>query len=211
MARSAVLRWDNVKTAPVWLKDFLELDMISHYPAIIDPSQFTDQGGILVTTSAIAAIGATSVAVTALPDAIPAGTFLYFGAAGSGKIAYVTAAAAKGATALTVEALVVALASGDTAILSRYGRKFLPSGTLLGRTYTERDAGTGFGPAATSDDEFGLLLFDKEDLVRYPDIELLRPNAGVTVAENFLPGWSGLSSGLKAVVRARWNTITGAD
>ena len=38
------------------------------------------------------------------------------------------------------------------------GRKHVPSGTPVGRTLVERDAGTGFGPAADTDDACRLAL-----------------------------------------------------
>lgn len=89
------------------------------------------------------------------------------------------------------------------------GRKPLTSGTLLGRTFTERTAGTGFGPAADTDDEIFLLAFDVTDAVYNADCELYRHTS--LVKENFLPGWSGLSSALKTIVRAKYQCILGLD
>lgn len=211
MPRDAVYRYGNVLSAPQWLKDFLTLDMMDHFPAMLDAAQFKDQGGIVVTTTAVAAIGATSVAVSALPDIIPAGAILYFGAAGSNKYALLTAQANKGDTALTVEALPVALASGDKATYSVMGKKFIPSGTLLGRTNAERDAGTPFGPLASTDDEIGILLFDVIDAVLHPDCELLRPRRAVQIAENYLPGWTSVAGAVQTLIRANYNCIIGKD
>jgi hypothetical protein len=58
------------------------------------------------------------------------------------------------------------------------GRKPIASGTLLGRTYAERDAKTGFGPAAATDDEIYLLAFDVTDAVFLPDCELYTCSTG---------------------------------
>jgi hypothetical protein len=85
----------------------------------------------------------------------------------------------------------------------------VPSGTAIGRTIAERDAGTGFGPAAAADDEIYLVAFDITDAVRNPDVELYRHNS--IVKENFLPGWAGLASGVKTAIRARYTCTLGAD
>ena len=66
---------------------------------------------VAVTTSAAAIAGATSLTVTALTGAIPAGTLLHF----STQDVTTTAAAAAAATTITVLPLALALASGATA------------------------------------------------------------------------------------------------
>lgn len=68
--------------------------------------------GVTVTTTAAAAQGATTLAVSSLSAAVPAGTILTFG---PGKYARVTANAAASATSITVAALTVGIASGDVA------------------------------------------------------------------------------------------------
>lgn len=87
------------------------------------------------------------------------------------------------------------------------GKKPVPNGTLLGRTFAERDAGTAFGLAVDTDDEFFIVAFDVTDALNNNDVELYRP--GMLVKENFLPGWPGLSSALKAKVRAVYRTTKG--
>ncbi len=89
------------------------------------------------------------------------------------------------------------------------GRKNIPSGTILGRTIAERDAGTGFGPAAATDDEVYINYFEVSDAVQNDDVELYRP--GSQVKENFLPGWAGIVAGVQALVRARYNCVLGAE
>jgi|GEM_PF-5106197 len=61
----------------------------------------------------------------------------------------------------------------------------LPSGTLLGRTYAERDAGLPWGLAdPANDDEMALLV---HDVYEHDEIELYRPKAGLVVKEDLLP------------------------
>ncbi|HRJ51071.1 MAG TPA: hypothetical protein PKU91_11075, partial [Phycisphaerales bacterium] len=85
-------------------------------------------------------------AVAALSGPIPSGTILYFGE--SKDFATLAAAAAAGATSLTVQALPQIVESGDKATYAGAGtkKKVITSGTLLGRTYAERDANTPYGP-----------------------------------------------------------------
>lgn len=89
------------------------------------------------------------------------------------------------------------------------GRKGVPSGTAIGRTLAERDAGAGFGPAAATDDEIYLTAFDVTDAARNPDVELYRP--GRVVKENYLPGWADLAAELKTAIRERYTCTLGAD
>lgn len=84
------------------------------------------------------------------------------------------------------------------------GRRYIPSGTLVGRTVAERDEGTGFGPYAEGDDEVYLVIFDVWDADRNPEVELYRH--GSLVKENFLP--EGVDM---AAVRERYTTTIGAQ
>jgi hypothetical protein len=219
----------NLRQSPVWLKDFANREHLQLFPAKLDPAQFTDQAGVTVTTTAIAAQSATSVAVTALTPSstlanttliaagnvlIPSGTVLYFGGA---KVATLTADAKIGDTALTVAALPTALASGDVATYSVFNGEFIPSGTFVGRTYAESQAFTAFGPAATSDDELFLTAFDTVNARYNGDIELVRHNS--VVAENLLPGYgasgvlgtSGSPSALLTKLRTLYRCIQAAQ
>ena len=89
------------------------------------------------------------------------------------------------------------------------GRRTVPSGTLVGRTYAERDAGTGFGPADVADNEVYLVLWDVTDAAMSNDVELYRH--GSLVKENYLPGWNAMAAGLKALVRANYETTKGGN
>lgn len=88
------------------------------------------------------------------------------------------------------------------------GRRPVPSGTFIGRTLAERDAGTGFGPADTvGDEEMYLSVFDVVDANNNPDVELYRHNS--VVKENFLPGWAGLTAAVKTAVRDLYTCTVG--
>lgn len=87
------------------------------------------------------------------------------------------------------------------------GRRYVESGSLVGRSYSERDAGEGFGPAALpaadgtgGDDEVYLLLYDVWDADDNPEAALYRPAS--LVYEDKLPADTDL-----AAVRARYETL----
>ena len=191
-----------------WIGDFLDRRALIPGGAKLDAAQFAGERAVRATVGvAGAAQGATTVPVAALSAAIPSGTVLDFGGA---KFARTTAAAAAAATSLTVAALPTALVSGDAATYVPVGAmKTVPSGTVLGRTYTERDASTPFGPAADADDEVYLLVFDVTDATRNNDVTLYRP--GGLVKENLLATFAGLSSTLKAKIRATYACQRGAN
>ncbi|CAA9385194.1 hypothetical protein AVDCRST_MAG94-5099 [uncultured Leptolyngbya sp.] len=199
-----------------------------HQPKVLVPgggflnaTAFTLSSNAIVVTvgAAGAAANATSVPVAALTDnrtettnttvLIPAGTLLDF--TGAGKYARLTAPAFKGATTLTVEALPQALVSGDTAGYSAGGNLYVRSGILIGRTYAERDAGVGYGPAdvATPDDEIHLLFFDVYNATDDPECEMYMAKAGNVVYENFLPNWDSLPSAQKTWIRANYTCLKG--
>lgn len=199
----------NLRSAPEWKGDFGGREHIMPVPARIDPAQFTDKLGITVTVDVAGAAGnATSVPVLALAlpasaaqslitagnVAIPSGTVLNFGGK---KFATTTADALYGATALTVSAIPTALVSGDVAIFNPLNTMYIPSGTEIGRTFAERDAGTAFGPAATTDDEIFLTAFDVDDARRNADVEIYRH--GSLVKENYLPNYTALNTAANEV------------
>jgi hypothetical protein len=92
-----------------------------------------------------------------------------------------------------------------------FGRLTIPSGTVIGRTYAERDAHTPMGPAADTDDEVFIIAFDVTDANVNDDVEVTRHNAGLQVKENFLPGFSSLSAAVKAKVRASYVCTIGVS
>lgn len=159
-----------------------------------------------ITVSALAAMGATSVSVLELTTAIPSGTILKFAA---GKFAFLTDVADSGDTALTVEALPAGLAVGDMAYYSPSDRKYIQSGTIVGRTWTERDANIGYSPAdVASHQEIHILYFDCLNANVDNEAELYQSKSGNVVYENFLPGWDSMPAATKAWVRNNYVCIT---
>jgi hypothetical protein len=184
-----------------WAGDYMDRDHLVPGGAKLDATQFISAltGTRVVVGAAGAAAAAVAVPVAALANAIPVNTVLDFGGA---KFARLTAAAAKGAVTLTTAPLVTALVSGDTATYAGTGKKNIPSGTLLGRTRAERDAGTPFGVPIDTDEEIFLLAFDITDADANDDCELYRYNS--IVYENFLPDFAAASATIKAFIRSRY-------
>ncbi len=190
-----------------WAGDYLGRDNLIPGGAKVDAAQFKSDDAVTVVVGAAGAIiGATSVPVGALSGPLPVGTQLWFGGA---KVAKLSAAALKSAVTLIVEALPAALVNADTATYVGIGPKYIPSGTIVGRTYAERDALTSFGVPADADDEFFLIAFDVTDAVKNDDIELYRPNN--MVYENFLPAdFAAASATIKAKIRGLYRCTIGA-
>lgn len=206
MARVEFSNWAPTLQA-AWQGDFCDREHLRPGGARLDAAQFNDVGAVVVTAPAGAAAGATSIVVSALSGAIPAGTVLDF--TGTGEITRTTALAAAGATSIAVEALDAAVEAGDTAVYAGTSRlKTVVSGTVVGRTFAERDAHTGYGPAADADDEIFLLAFDVTDALTNPDCELYE--WGSRVKENFVPGFAGLSATVKAFLRTKYRCTIGA-
>lgn len=197
----------NQLTAAAWAGDFLNREHMIPGGAKLVAASFVDTDAVVATVGVAGAAGAaTSIPVAALTGPIPNGTLLSFG---TNKFARLTAAAATGATTLTVAALPTALVSGDAATYAGVGVTVtVPSGTVVGRTLAERDAGTGFGPAAAADDEVYITCFDVYDASMNGDIELYRPNS--IVKENFLPGFATLAAGVVTKLRAAYIMTRGA-
>lgn len=212
MAR-ALARSANELTPPRWAGDFISPDRLIPGGARLDPTQFFLETSVLVKLSAAAAADAVAIVFDALSGPIPSGTRLYFGE--SKEFALTTAAAAAGATTVAVQALPAALEDNDEA---RYdgdvgvrGFKVVPSGTLVGRTFAERDANTGYGPAISTDDEIYLTAWGVSDADNNPDVELYRHFN--VVKENYLPDWTPLAADatMLAKLRALYTCIKGVD
>jgi hypothetical protein len=194
---------------PVWAADYGSRDHLVPGGAKVDPAQFAgDVGTFVIVGAAGADVDDTTIPVDALTAAIPSGTTLDFGGK---KFARLTAAAAAGATSLTVAALATALVDNDTAeyVGTDASVKRILSGTLLGRTFAERDTSDPLGPLAAGDEEVFILYHDIDDASVIADAELYRP--GSIVKENFLPDFSGQSSAVKALVRGAYICVRGAE
>lgn len=192
---------------PVWMGDFSNRDSILPAPAKLDPTAFNGEDAVKVSVTTNAAQNAVQLLVTALSGAIPTGTVLDFG---GGKFARLSAPAAKNAVQVAVSAIPTAIAANDTATYAGIGKRRVPSGTLVGRTFTERAAGVSFGPADIAvDEEIYLTAREAADLAINNDMELYRHNR--LVKENFLPGWATLAGGVKTKIRELYTCITGVS
>ncbi|MEM9448680.1 MAG: hypothetical protein AAGA75_09105 [Cyanobacteria bacterium P01_E01_bin.6] len=161
------------------------------------------------TSLTVDAIAMDNPASTKTGVVIPSGTNLHFGEAK--EFVRITADVSIGDTSITAEAVPTALEDNDTATYNGLDvRIIIPSGTLVGRTFVERSAGTGYGQpdVATPDDELFLTAFSVKDAVQLNDVTLLRHNT--LVYEDKLPGWSGLSSAAQAAIRSRYQCIASA-
>lgn len=206
MARTMTSSYGPDLSAPRWAGDFGSRDYVLPGGVKLRPEQFTPADSVFVDVAvAGAAINATSVPVVALTGFIPAYTTLIFSAT---KQATLTADAKAGDVTLTVEPIPVALVDADTTFYVGKGPKRVLSGTILGRTIAERDAGQGYGPAADTDDvgEIFLLLWDVDDVDHVDEGELYRP--GGVVYENFLSTFAAASATIKAAIRSRYQCTT---
>ena len=195
----------NQRTAPRWAGEgFSKWCLLPGGAKVVASAFFAEDSVRVVVGAAGALANAVSVPVDALSGPIPSGTMLHFG---SKKFAILTADADEGDTDITVEALPTALVDNDTAIFPGTETVSIPSGTLIGRTYAERDAGTPYGPAADADDEIYLTAFDVTDVNNNNDVELYRH--GGLVKENFLPEFDDLSATLKGKIRTLYETTVG--
>lgn len=207
MARFDLGTWTEV-SSPRWAADFRSRDHLVPGPVKLVAASFPYEGTVTVTADGAASAAAVSITVDPLPGAIPSGAILNF--TGTGEYANVTANAAAGATSLTVEALDAGIENGDTATYVPQGAKrYIPSGTVVGRTIAERDAGTGYGPAVSSDDETRILAFSIADVDEDNDGVLYRPHS--VVKEDLLPEVLAetLDAGVLADVRAAYTCTTG--
>lgn len=206
MARDMTTSGPTLRS-PRWAGDFMSRDHLVPGPFKLNAALFLATDAVVVVVGAAgAAGGATTVPVDALSGPLPNGTLLDFG---TNKFARLTAAAAAAATTITVAALPTALVDDDTATYAGTTKKYVPSGTAVGRTIAERDAETGLGPAAAADDEIFLTAFDVDDVAKLADVELYRPNS--QVFENYLPEWTDLATAVKTALRARYICTLGRD
>lgn len=217
----------NELTSPAWAADPLEPIRLLPGGSFLDINQFPAIDGVVVTIAASAVQGATTISVgpivSNLPppvagsypvpvvNPIPNGTTLALGGAKFATVNQVGGIpVASGNQNVTVLALPTALAGAETYTYPGAGllKRSVLGGTAVGRTFTERNAGTYFGPAdlVTPDDEIFLVAFDVDDLSRDASVTLVRPSKSFTIFENALPGWSTFNSTQQAKIRALWGT-----
>lgn len=207
MSRDQTLN-GNQLASPAFLGDPLGREQLIPGGAKFDPAALALQTAVVVTVDAPGAdAGDESIPVLALAAAIAPGTMLNFGL--PGLMAYAPVGALIGAVAIVVAPLDRAIPEDSVANVAATVRKVLSAGTVIGRTLAERDAGTPYGLAADADDEIALVAFTRADVELVEEVDIVKPFAGVTIKENFLPNFAGLSAAVKAAVRARYNCTIG--
>jgi hypothetical protein len=189
------------RTPPAWAGDGLTPKSILPGGIKLEAAQFTSAE---LTVAANAAVDATTITLSApLTRDLNPGVIVDFGGK---KFARLTAPAPVGATSLTVAAIPTALVAGDVGNFS--GRKPIPSGTLVGRTYAERDSNVGFGPAVVaSDEEMYLLAFDVPDAIENPYGAAYRHEC--IVYEKYLPGWATMAAPVRTAIRNLYQCMEG--
>lgn len=211
MGRSNNVSITPTLTPPVWAAEFLSPERLIPAGGKLDLTAgvFRAPDAVMVNVGAAGALAAaTTVPCDALSGPIPSGAFIEFN--GTTKYAVTSAAAAAGATSITVRPLATALVDADIGWYAGAQILSIPSGTVVGRTYAERDTNSRYGPAADADDEMFLVAFDCDNIAENDgDVELVKP--GTAIKENFLPGWSGLSAAVKAKIRALYVTQLGVN
>jgi hypothetical protein len=203
---------------PNWLGEQYSPDRLIPGGGQVTNSVFPAFDAVRVTSPAGAAASATTIPVSAIllqsdgsplavgQVAIPVGALIDFGGT---KIAVVTANVLRGATSIAVRSLPAAIAANDVGTYLGVGKRTVPSGTLVGRTLAERDAGGRFEPWTAGDEDVFLTFWDADlSAVGSDEVALLRPNT--IVKENYIPGFAAMSAPMKAVVRARYQCIVGS-
>ncbi len=198
----------NQISSPAWRGDFGNREHLVPGGAKLNVAGLPAVDASVVTLTAAAAVGALSLAVTALTNPVPAGTLLSFGV---GLYAKTTALAAAGAMTIPVEALPSALASGATATYAGVGAITLASGTPVGRTIADRNAGIGFRLALSTDAEVYLLVNPVVNAAFNNDIDLYRH--GSIVKENYLPNSAAIvaNAALINLLRSLYTCTQGAN
>lgn len=187
---------------PEWCGDFLGREQLVPGGAKVDPAAFVTQAAQTVEIDGAVAAGAVLLTVDALTADLAPGTMLNFGI--PGLMAYCPVGAVAGAVTIPCAPLDRAIPDEATAIVGATSHKNCPAGTVVGRTFAERDAASPYGIAADADDEIAIVAFDRVNIDVISDIDLVRPFAGVTIKENFLPNFDALSAAVKAAVRERY-------
>ena len=91
------------------------------------------------------------------------------------------------------------------------GRVYVPGGTPVYRSLTDRANNTGYAPlldaataaiiAAPTDYQIGLTLHDRWDIRDENQADMIQPSAGNLVLENFLPNQAIVTEAVRRVLR----------
>jgi hypothetical protein len=218
MQTKPAISWSEPSfTVPPWMGT-----PMTNPKVLLPGGGFLDESaiGTLVLTIAVGAVAdnATTLSVTA-PETvtIPKGSILSFASVDGLTVAddvIVTADHEVGAIASALPVTGIGTTDKPAAgMVSTYalvdGRKHLADGTLVGRTYAQREAGEGLKPVNASNvavfEQFFLTAFPISDVTQANYVELYMP--GNVVYEERLPGWADLPASVQAQIRALFQCI----
>jgi hypothetical protein len=190
----------------IFLGEALNYNTLMPHGAKYDPQLLIAVDRAVMTVSGALAIGATKIVLVAKilnSTGIPSGTTLTFGAT-----QVVTSAwTSPDSKEILVFPIPAAIADATVCTYAGIGARPLYAGTLVGRTYAQRDAGVMFHNAVDADEEIYIVAFDIPDALRTNEISLIRPQT--RIKENRLPGFSSLSATLKTKVRTLYQCYRG--
>jgi len=180
--------------------------------SILRYAEFPNLNGLTVTATAPAAAGATELECEVTSNLgrnyrIPAAAALYFQ---QQKFASLMREARAGDMTIEVAPIPAAIAQGDQAFYGP-GAYQVATGSLVGRTFAERDQGEPFGAAdIDGDDEIYLLAFcSSGDLTDDNRCTLLRHNT--MIYEDRLPGWASMPAAKQGKIRQLYQCLTSED
>lgn len=203
MARIDHSYW-NSESNPTWAGDFFSRDHLVPGAVLLDVAAFSRADEQDIDLTAVLSVGDTTITVTALTKKIPTGAILR---GDNGEYVKLSSAAAVGDTTINIHASLISRLATENLFYEGSDSLFIPSGTVIGRTFTERASGDAFGPCADADEECYVLAFDAwaERGIDFCEGVLYR--YGSVVIEDRLPDWSTLSAAVKALLRANYSTI----
>jgi hypothetical protein len=197
----------TISTADIgWLGEAPNYKTLMPHGAMADPTAFDPVDKVTLTTSGSTAASSKVINLTGKINnsvGIPSGTVLTFGAVNVTTSAWVSPEAAS----IPVFPTSAIIADATAYNYPGYGARPIRSGTVVGRTYAERDTGVPFGLAVDADDEIYFVAFDVPDVLKSTEIVLVRYQ--VRIKENRVPGWAALSATIKTKLRTLYQMYRG--
>jgi len=89
------------------------------------------------------------------------------------------------------------------------GYKYVESGTVVGRTQTEADNGTGFSPAEDTDDYYFITAHDVQYADENAEVAVVRD--GTLIRFDQLPGYGSFSSIIEDALKDKYEIVPGTD
>ncbi len=215
MARIDQLSFFNrTNEQPAWMAEPLGHNTLIPGGARVDTSTFS---GLVLQTATVDgahAAGVTSIAIDPAFDGekMLAGTFMEF-AAVPGTFVRLSDTVVNGDVALPVFDTPAALADND--VLNHVlDPKIIQAGSIVGRTFAQRDANTPFHLALDTDEEFYIVAFGVvsqfgDALEAEMDVTLVRHAS--LIKENLLPTFATESATIQAALRAAYQMTIGVD